>query len=90
MALVESEKARMEREAKQKEEEDAATRAENMPPPPHPTMHPDFQRYMRDMEEERRRYQESQNKNIQDSFAHVLTGRGNEGTRVTLSDFLEC
>ena len=46
MADVETEAARMEREAKQKEEEDAAARRE-IPQPPHPMMHPDFQQYMR-------------------------------------------
>ena len=59
MALVETEEARREREAREKEEADAAARAENAPPPPHPMMHPDFQQYMRSMEEDRRRYQES-------------------------------
>ena len=87
MALVESEEARREREAKEKEEADAATRAENMPPPPHPMMHPDFQQFMRAMEEDRRRYQEGQNKNMQDFFAQVLNDKGNEGRGVTLSDF---
>ena len=58
-----------------------------MPPPPHPMMHPDFQQYMRAMEEDRRRYQESQNKNMQDFFAQVLNDKGNEGRGVTLSDF---
>ncbi|KAK1613206.1 hypothetical protein QYE76_036879 [Lolium multiflorum] len=60
---------------------------ENAPPPPHPMMHPDFQQYMRSMEEDRRRYQESQNKNMQDFFAHVINDRGNEGRGVTLLDF---
>ncbi|KAK1664883.1 hypothetical protein QYE76_053042 [Lolium multiflorum] len=87
MALVETEDARREREAKEKEEADAAARAENAPPPPHPMMHPDFQQYMRAMEEDRRRYQESQNKNMQDFFTHVINDRGNEGKGVTLSDF---
>ncbi|KAK1649275.1 hypothetical protein QYE76_067080 [Lolium multiflorum] len=86
MALVETEDARREREAKEKEEADAAARAENAPPP-HPMMHPDFQQYMRAMEEDRRRYQESQNKNMQDFFTHVINDRGNEGKGVTLSDF---
>ncbi|KAK1664825.1 hypothetical protein QYE76_052984 [Lolium multiflorum] len=49
--------------------------------------HPDFQQYMRSMEEDRRRYQESQNKNMQDFFAQVINDRGNEGRGVTLSDF---
>ncbi|KAK1683148.1 hypothetical protein QYE76_043996 [Lolium multiflorum] len=75
MALVETEDARREREAKEKEEADAAARAENAPPP-HPMMHPDFQQYMRAMEEDRRRYQESQNKNMQDFFTHVINDRG--------------
>ncbi|KAK1628088.1 hypothetical protein QYE76_002403 [Lolium multiflorum] len=87
MALVETEDARREREAKEKEEADAAARAEDAPPPPHPMMHPDFQQYMRAMEEDRRRYQESQNKNMQDFFTHVINDRGNEGRGVTLSDF---
>ncbi|KAK1614477.1 hypothetical protein QYE76_019994 [Lolium multiflorum] len=87
MALVETEEARREREAREKEEADAAARAENAPPPPHPMMHPDFQQYMRAMEEDRRRYQESQNKNMQDFFTHVINDRGNEGKGVTLSDF---
>ncbi|KAK1648176.1 hypothetical protein QYE76_065981 [Lolium multiflorum] len=87
MALVETEDARREREAKEKEEADAAARAEDAPPPPHPMMHPDFQQYMRAMEEDRRRYQESQNKNMQDFFTHVINDRGNEGKGVTLSDF---
>ncbi|KAK1680576.1 hypothetical protein QYE76_041424 [Lolium multiflorum] len=42
---------------------------------------------MRAMEEDRRRYQESQNKNMQDFFTHVINDRGNEGRGVTLSDF---
>ncbi|KAK1679770.1 hypothetical protein QYE76_040618 [Lolium multiflorum] len=75
MALVETEDARREREAKEKEEADAAARAEDAPPP-HPMMHPDFQQYMRAMEEDRRRYQESQNKNMQDFFTHVINDRG--------------
>ncbi|KAK1642304.1 hypothetical protein QYE76_060109 [Lolium multiflorum] len=87
MALVETEEARREREAREKEEADAAARAENAPPPPHPMMHPDFQQYMRAMEEDRRRYQESQSKNMQDFFTHVINDRGNEGKGVTLSDF---
>ncbi|KAK1686195.1 hypothetical protein QYE76_047043 [Lolium multiflorum] len=87
MALVETEEARREREAREKEEADAAARAENAPPPPHPMMHPDFQQYMRSMEEDRRRYQESQSKNMQDFFTHVINDRGNEGKGVTLSDF---
>ncbi|KAK1683931.1 hypothetical protein QYE76_044779 [Lolium multiflorum] len=56
-------------------------------PPPHPMMHPDFQQYMRSMEEDRRRYEESQNKNMQDFFAQVINDMGNEGRGVTLSDF---
>lgn len=56
MALVETEDARREQEAREKEEADAAARVENAPPPPHPMMHPDFQQYMRAMEEDRRRY----------------------------------
>ncbi|KAK1607985.1 hypothetical protein QYE76_031658 [Lolium multiflorum] len=56
-------------------------------PPPHPMLHPDFQQYMRSMEEDRRRYQESQNKNMQDFFAQVINDKGNEGKGVTLSDF---
>ncbi|KAK1678617.1 hypothetical protein QYE76_039465 [Lolium multiflorum] len=87
MALVETEEARREREAREKEVADAAARAENAPPPPHPMMHPDFQQYMRAMEEDRRRYQESQSKNMQDFFTHVINDRGNEGNGVTLSDF---
>ncbi|KAK1606675.1 hypothetical protein QYE76_030348 [Lolium multiflorum] len=87
MALVETEEARREREAREKEEADAAARAENAPPPPHPMMHPDFQQYMRAMEEDRRRYQESQSKNMQDFFTHVINDKGNEGKGVTLSDF---
>ncbi|KAK1612393.1 hypothetical protein QYE76_036066 [Lolium multiflorum] len=87
MALVETEEARREREAREKEEADAAARAENAPPPPHPMMHPDFQQYMRAMEEDRRRYQESQSKNMQVFFTHVINDRGNEGKGVTLSDF---
>ncbi|KAK1650082.1 hypothetical protein QYE76_067887, partial [Lolium multiflorum] len=87
MALVETEEARREREAREKEEADAAARAENAPPPPHPMLHPDFQQYMRSMEEDRRRYQESQSKNMQDFFTHVINDRGNEGKGVTLSDF---
>ncbi|KAK1608605.1 hypothetical protein QYE76_032278 [Lolium multiflorum] len=87
MALVETEDARREWEAKEKEEADAAARAEDAPPPPHPMMHPDFQQYMRAMEEDRRRYQESQNKNMQDFFTHIINDRGNEGKGVTLSDF---
>ena len=55
MALVETEEARREWEAREKEEADAAARAENAPPPPHPMLHPDFQQYMRSMEEDRRR-----------------------------------
>ncbi|KAK1612182.1 hypothetical protein QYE76_035855 [Lolium multiflorum] len=42
---------------------------------------------MRSMEEDRRRYQESQSKNMQDFFTHVINDRGNEGKGVTLSDF---
>ncbi|KAK1621047.1 hypothetical protein QYE76_026564 [Lolium multiflorum] len=76
MALVETEEARREREAREKEEADAAARAENAPPPPHPMMHPDFQQYMRAMEEDRRRYQESQSKNMQDFFTHVINDKG--------------
>ena len=87
MALVETEAARREREAKEKEEADAAARAEEMPPPPHPMMHPDFQQYMRGMEEDRRRYQESQTKNMQDFFTNILNGRGNEARGVSLADF---
>src|SRR3954451_1140236 len=87
MALVETEDARREREAKQKQEADAAAEAENMPQAPHPMMHPDFQLYMRNMEEDRRRYQETQDKNMQDFFATVLTGRGTEARGVSLSDF---
>jgi hypothetical protein len=88
MALVESEEARRERETKEKEEADAAARVGDMPPPPpHPMMHPDFQQYMRAMEEDRRRYQEVQNKNMQDFFALVINDKGNEGRGVTLSDF---
>ncbi|KAK1612183.1 hypothetical protein QYE76_035856 [Lolium multiflorum] len=75
MALVETEEARREREAREKEEADAAARAENAPPPPHPMLHPDFQQYMRSMEEDRRRYQESQSKNMQDFFTHVINDR---------------
>ena len=78
MALVETEAARREREAKQKEDVDATARAEEMPQPPHPMLHPDFQQYLRGMEEERRRYLESQTKNMQDFFSAVLNGRGNE------------
>ena len=52
MALVETEAARREREAKEKEESDAVARAEEMPQPPHPMMHPDFQQYMRGLEED--------------------------------------
>ncbi|KAK1684386.1 hypothetical protein QYE76_045234 [Lolium multiflorum] len=74
MALVETEEARREREAREKEEADAAARAENAPPPPHPMMHPDFQQYMRSMEEDRRRYQEK-SKNMQDFFTHVINDR---------------
>ncbi|KAK1686534.1 hypothetical protein QYE76_047382 [Lolium multiflorum] len=87
MALVETEDARREREAREKEEADAAARAENAPPPPHPMLHPDFQQYMRAMEEDRRRYQESQSKNMQDFFTQVINDKGNEGKGVTLSDF---
>ncbi|KAK1627572.1 hypothetical protein QYE76_001887 [Lolium multiflorum] len=86
MALVETEEARREWEAREKEEADAAARAENAPPP-HPMMHPDFQQYMRAMEEDMRRYQESQSKNMQDFFTQVINDRGNEGKGVTLSDF---
>jgi hypothetical protein len=59
MALVENEETRREREAKEKEEAEAATRMGDMPPPPHPMMHPYFQQYMRALEEDRRRYEES-------------------------------
>ena len=51
MALIETEAVRLEREAKQKEEEDAAARGE-IPQPPHPMMHPNFQQYMRGLEED--------------------------------------
>src|SRR3954451_1320661 len=87
MALVETEAVRREQEAKQKQDADAAVEVENMPPPPHPMMHPDFQQYMRSMEDDRRRYQETQAKNMQDFFATVLTGRGIEVRGVSLSDF---
>ena len=86
MADVETVAARVEREAKQREEEDAAARGE-IPQPPHPMMHPDFQQYMRGLEEDRRRYQESQTKNMQDFFSAVLNGRGNEARGVSLADF---
>ena len=56
MAGVETDETRREREAKQKEEADAAARAVEMPQPPHPMLHPNFQQYMRGMEEDRRRY----------------------------------
>ncbi|KAK1620369.1 hypothetical protein QYE76_025886 [Lolium multiflorum] len=48
---------------------------------------PRLQQYMRSMEEDWRRYQESQSKNMQDFFTHVINDRGNEGKGVTLSDF---
>src|SRR4051812_35251074 len=87
MALVETEATRREQEAKKKQEADTAAEAENMPQAPHPMMHLDFQQYMRNMEEDRRRYQETQAKNMQDFFATVLTGRGTEARGVSLSDF---
>ncbi|KAK1611030.1 hypothetical protein QYE76_034703 [Lolium multiflorum] len=84
MALVETEKTRREREEKAKEEAEAVARMGDVPPPPHPMMHPDFQQYMRAMEEDQRRYQESQNKNMQDYFAQVINDKGNEVRGVTL------
>ena len=58
-----------------------------IPQPPHPMMHPDFQQYMRGLEVDRRHYQESQAKSMQDFFANILNGRGNEARGVSLADF---
>jgi hypothetical protein len=85
MSLVENEEARRDRDAKEKEEAKAAARMGDMPPPPHPMMHPDFQQYMRAMEEDQRRYQESQNKNMQDYFAQVINVSINILNRLALS-----
>jgi hypothetical protein len=55
MSLVENEEARRDRDAKEKEEAKAAARMGDMPPAPHLMMHPDFQQYMRGVEEDRTR-----------------------------------
>ena len=62
----EREAQRLEREAKQKEEADAAAGAQFPPPPPPPMTQQNFVQYMQMMEERQRITLEQQNKFFQE------------------------
>ncbi|KAK1604415.1 hypothetical protein QYE76_028088 [Lolium multiflorum] len=82
----ESEAQCLEREAKQKEEADAAARAQFPPPQPPPMTQQNFMQYMQMMEERQRITLEQQNKFFQE-LLHHNRGERPENQGVTLLDF---
>ena len=79
---METEDERMEREAKAKEEAEAANRNQG-----HPITAQDFAQYIRMVEDGRRRDQETQNKFMEGLLTQAGAGRDNGARGVSLSDF---
>src|SRR3954464_12576333 len=76
---IESGQQRMEREAKEKADADAANQG-TLPPPMRPLMEQNFMQYMQMM-------QENQNKFMEELLARAGNQRAPEGGGVSLSDF---
>src|SRR3954462_7801766 len=77
---TDAEQQRMEREAKEKADADAANQGALPPPPMRPLMEQNFMQYMQMM-------QESQNKFVEELMGRSGNNRAPKGGGVSLSDF---